>query len=70
MTYVFLALHSLMRLRIRLKKKAPTLTLPLTRRLLASVLPLKSLTVSGAMQIVRYHLKRNLVAYTSHRNGE
>ena len=37
------------------------------QRLLASVLPLKSLTANDAMQIVRYHLKRNLVAYTSRR---
>jgi len=48
-------------------KKKPNADTALARRLLASALPLKSLTRKGAAKIVRYHLKRNLVAYTSHR---
>ena len=31
------------------------------------MLPLKSLTLEGAMEIVEYHINRNLVAYKSHR---
>jgi hypothetical protein len=43
------------------------LTVPLVRKLLSVVLPLRSLSVEGAMEIVQYHLRRNLIAYTSHR---
>jgi hypothetical protein len=43
------------------------LTVPLVRRLLSIVLPLKSLSVEGAIEIVQYHLRRNLTAYESHR---
>ena len=39
----------------------------MVRRLLSTVLPLKSLSVEGTMEIVKYHLHRNLVAYKSHR---
>ena len=66
MTYVFLALHLLLRLRLKFKK-TPLLTVPLVRRLLATVLPMRSLTMKGAIEIVAYHLKRNLTAYESHR---
>jgi hypothetical protein len=31
------------------------------------MLPLKSLSLEGAMEIVEYHINRNLVAYKSHR---
>jgi len=31
------------------------------------MLPLKSLSLEGAMEIVEYHIYRNLVAYKSHR---
>ena len=48
-------------------KKTPLLTVPLIRRLMTLVLPLKSLSVEGAMEIVAYHLRRNLTAYKSHR---
>jgi hypothetical protein len=34
---------------------------------LAAILPIKSLTLEGAMEIVEYHIHRNLVAYKSHR---
>jgi hypothetical protein len=43
------------------------LTVPLVRRLLSIVLPLRSLSVQETMEIVEYHLHRNLVAYKSHR---
>ena len=41
--------------------------MPLTCRLIACVMKLRSLTIEGAMVIVQYHLRRNLVAYKSHR---
>jgi len=50
MIYVFLALHFLLRLRLKLKK-APLLTLPQVRMLLAAVLPMKSLSLNGTMEI-------------------
>ena len=31
------------------------------------MLPIRSLSVEGAMEIVEYHLRGNLVAYKSHR---
>jgi hypothetical protein len=39
----------------------------MVRRLLAAILPIKSLTLEGAMEIVKYHINRNLIAYKSHR---
>jgi hypothetical protein len=39
------------------------------RRIIASVLPLKSLTPQGALEIIAYHTRRNDVAYKSHRKA-
>ncbi len=33
------------------------------------MLPLRSLSLEAAIEIVKYHLRRNLVAYNSHRKG-
>ena len=52
---------------ITLQKKTPLLTAPLVRKLLCAMLPLRSLSMEGAIEIVEYHLQRNLVAYKSHR---
>ena len=48
-------------------KKTPTLTVPQARRLIATLLPLRSLDKQGALEIVRYHIRRNFLAYRSHR---
>jgi hypothetical protein len=48
-------------------KKTPALTLPQAHRLIVAVLPLRSLTLQGAIEIVRYHTRRNDIAYKSHR---
>jgi hypothetical protein len=66
MAYVFLALHFMLRMRLRFKK-TPLLTLPLVKRLLSVLLPLKSLSLEGTMEIIQYQLRRNLTAYKSHR---
>ena len=55
----------LLRLRLRFKK-TPMLTLPQVRWLLAAVLPLKSLDIGEALEILRYHTIRNHRAYLSH----
>jgi hypothetical protein len=34
--------------------------------LIAAVLPLRSLELRGALEIVSYHLRRNDIAYRSH----
>gem|GEM_PF-5041402 len=65
MIYVFLALHFLLRLRIRFEK-TPALTLPQARILVAAVLPRKTLTPAYALEL-RYHTRRNHIAYVSHR---
>jgi hypothetical protein len=48
-------------------KKTPALTLPQAQRLIAATFPLNSLTLNGAIEIVKYHTQRNYVAYISHR---
>ena len=41
--------------------------MPQAQRLVAAALPLRTLTVEGAIEIVKYHMLRNYVAYVSHR---
>ena len=48
-------------------KKTPTLTVPQARRLIATVLPLRSPDKQGALDIVSYHIRRNFIAYRAHR---
>jgi len=48
-------------------KKTPALTLPQARKLVVTVLPLRSLNVQDALAILRYHNIRNHIAYKSHR---
>lgn len=47
--------------------KPPDLTLQQARIPVAAVLPHGTLTISCAPEIVRYHTRRNGVAYWSHR---
>lgn len=37
------------------------------QRIIAAVIPLKSITLQGAIDIVTYHIRRNDIAYKSHR---
>jgi hypothetical protein len=48
-------------------KKTPALTLPQARILVAAVLPRRTLTIQQALELIRYHTRRNDVAYRSHR---
>lgn len=41
--------------------------MPQARRLIATVLPLRSLGKQGALEIVSYHIRRNFIAYRAHR---
>lgn len=67
MTLVILAHFFLVRLKLRLKEKAPALTLPQTVLLLQAVLPQPELDADLALDIIRYRQRRNHAAYCSHR---
>lgn len=69
MTLVILAHFFLVRLQLRLREKAPALTLPQTVLLLQSVLPKPALDAQLALDIVRYRQRRNQDAYLSHRKA-
>jgi len=48
-------------------KKTPALTLPQAQKLVAATFRLNSLTLKGAIKIIKYHTHRNHNAYIAHR---
>ncbi len=70
MTLVILAHFFLVRLKLRLREKAPALTLPQTVLLLQSVLPKPELDAQLALDIVTYRQRRNQEAYLAHRKAK
>ena len=68
MTLVILAHFFLVRLKLKLKDKAPALTLPQTVLLFRAILPKPDFDAQLALDIVTYRQRRNHEAYRSHRN--
>ncbi len=46
------------------------LTLPQARRLIATIFELRTLSLTNALEIVKYHTQRNYIAYVSHRKKQ
>jgi len=67
MTYVILALLFLLTLRLKLKKKIPTLTLPQALRLITTTFVRRTHDPEKAAEILEYYSKRNHAAFESHR---
>lgn len=67
MTLCLLAHFFLVRIKLRLKKKAPALTLPQVYKLLAAVLPQRRFDAEVVLAVVAYQQQRNYAAYRSHR---
>jgi SRSO17 transposase len=67
MTLVILAHFFLVRLKLRMKDKAPKLTLPQTLLLLKASLPQPDFSVEKSIDIVNYYQDRHHAAYLSHR---
>lgn len=67
MTLCILAHFFLVRLRVRLKDKAPALTLPQVKLLLTGVLPKREFDHEWVLEVLRYRQRRNQAAYISHR---
>jgi hypothetical protein len=62
-----LAHFFLWRLKIKMGKKAPALTIPQARALLAVVFPVRNTDILLAIELVRWIQARNHRAYLSHR---
>jgi SRSO17 transposase len=67
MVLSFLAHHFLVRLRVKLKTRAPALTIYQVRQLLLSVLPKPDFDAAAALRLVQYYQRRNHAAHISHR---
>jgi SRSO17 transposase len=67
MTLCILAHYFLVRLQIRLKGKAPALTIPQVKLLLIGILPKCDFDTEWVLKVLNYRQKRNHAAYLSHR---
>jgi SRSO17 transposase len=67
MVLSFLSHHFLVRLRVKLKTRAPALTIYQVRQLLLSVLPKPDFDAAAALRLVQYYQRRNHAAHISHR---
>ena len=67
MTLCILAHFFLVRMGLRLKKKAPALTLPQVYQLLVTVLPRPQFDAAAVLAVITYRQRRNHAAYLSHR---
>ena len=67
MTLCILAHFFLVRVRLRLKDKAPALTVPQARLMLTGILPKRRFDAQWVLEVLAYRQKRNHAAYLSHR---
>ena len=67
MTLCILDHFFLVRLRLKLKDKAPALTLPQTHLLLSGILPKRRFDAQWVLEVLTYRQERNHAAHLSHR---